>query len=240
MAEEGTVVWNRERRAPRRQSLDVDRIVAASVALADAEGLDALSMRRVAADLGTGTTSLYRHVAGRDELVDLMTDAVQGEAPPVALTGDWRSDLRAVAHRQRAALLCHPWLGPVMATRPALGPNSLRQMDTALGAAGALTDDITLASDVMAVVVDYVVGAVSRELAELQARRRTGITEQEWRASVGPYIRQVVASGEYPRFARRVVEAADHTAEELFAFGLSCVLDGIAARVASSPPTAGP
>ncbi|MFI6446757.1 TetR/AcrR family transcriptional regulator [Kitasatospora sp. NPDC050543] len=225
------LVWTRGPRTPRRQTMNLGRIVEISIAIADAEGLDALSMRRVATDLDSGTTSLYRHVAGRDELLDLMIDAVQGEDAPPPLTGDWRADLGDVARRQRAVLLRHSWLGGVMSTRPALGPNALRQIDHALAAAAALTPDITLASDVIALVTHYVFGTVSRELAEQEVQRRTGQTEDEWRESIGPYIREVVASGTYPQFARRVIEAQDRSFDELFGFGLACVLDGIAGRL---------
>ncbi|WP_405840769.1 TetR/AcrR family transcriptional regulator [Streptomyces platensis] len=233
MADERTgpeLVWSRERRAPRRPAMTIGRIVEVSLALADAEGLEALSMRRVATALGSGTTSLYRYVASRDELLELMIDAVQGEDVPPPLSGDWRADLRASAGRQRAALLRHPWLSGVMSTRPVLGPNMLRQIDTALGAAAALTSDISLASNAVDVVMQYVFGAVSRELAEQEAQRRTGQTEEQWRNSVGAYIQEVIAGGRYPQFARRVLDARDHSFQELFDFGLDCLLDGIAAR----------
>ncbi|MDH6145551.1 MULTISPECIES: TetR/AcrR family transcriptional regulator [Kitasatospora] len=233
MGEERTapeVVWTRARRAPRRQPMTLERIVDAAIGIADTEGLEALSMRRVAAQLDSGTTSLYRNVTSRDELLDLMIDAVQGEEMPLPF-GDWRACLRTVARHQRTILLRHPWLGGVMSTRPAFGPNTLRRTDIALGAAGILTPDITLASDIVVVLTQHVFGAVSRELADREAQRRTGLTETQWRASIGPYIREVVASGEYPHFARRVIEATDHTFDELFEFGLDCLLDGIAGKV---------
>ncbi|MFF8787438.1 TetR/AcrR family transcriptional regulator [Streptomyces sp. NPDC015125] len=224
------LVWSREPRTPRRPAMTIGRIVEVSLALADAEGLDALSMRRVATALGSGTTSLYRHVASRDELLELMIDAAQGEDVPPPLSGDWRADLRAAACRHRAVLLRHPWLSGVMSTRPVLGPNMLRQIDTALGAASALTDDISLASNTVDVVMQYVFGAVSRELAEQEAQRRTGQTDEQWRKSVGTYVHEVIAAGRHPRFARRVLEARDHTFQEIFDFGLDSLLDGIAAR----------
>ncbi|MER0482049.1 TetR/AcrR family transcriptional regulator [Streptomyces sp. Edi2] len=230
------LVWSREPRAPRRPAMTIGRIVEVSLALADAEGLEALSMRRVATALGSGTTSLYRYVTSRDELLELMIDAAQGEDVPPPLSGDWRADLRAAACRHRAVLLRHPWLSGVMSTRPALGPNMLRQLDTALGAASALTDDISLASNAVDVVMQYVFGAVSRELAEQEAQRRTGQTEEQWRSSVGTYVQEIIAAGHHPQFARRVLEARDHTSQELFDFGLDSLLDGIATR-ANGPET---
>ncbi len=224
------LVWTRERPSPRRQAPSVEQIVARAVAIADTEGLAALSMRQVAADLGSGTASLYRYVTSRNELLDLMIDAVRGEEKPPTLSGDWRIDLTSVAHRLRADLLRHPWLSPELTGRPTLGPNALRHADIALGAVTALTPDITLAARIVDTVHAYVLGAVATELAEIQARCRTGLTKEQWQASVGPYIQQVIDTGHYPRLARRVIEADDSTPEQRFEFGLACVLDGIAAR----------
>ncbi|MEV5568526.1 TetR/AcrR family transcriptional regulator C-terminal domain-containing protein [Spirillospora sp. NPDC052269] len=225
------LVWTKERREPRRRAPSVERFVTRAVAIADAEGVDAVSMRRVAKDLGSGTASLYRYIAGRDELLDLMIDAVQGEDVPPEPSGDWRADLGVHARRMRAGLLRHPWLGTELTGRPALGPNSLRWYDAILAAAGTLTPDATLAALAVDTVTAYVLGAVGAENAELQASRRTGMTKDEWRASVGPYIREVVDGGEYPHFARRVVEAGDLPAERSFELGLACVLDGLAVRL---------
>ncbi|MEV4142186.1 TetR/AcrR family transcriptional regulator C-terminal domain-containing protein [Amycolatopsis sp. NPDC049691] len=233
MADEPALVWAKERRSPRRQAPSVEQIVRTAIAIADAEGLPALSMRRVAADLGSGTASLYRYVASRDELLDLMIDEVKG-AEHTELTGDWRADLASVAHQVRATLLRHPWLSGEIPGRPALGTNSLRRHEAALAAAAPLTGDITFAAGVVDVVLAYVFGTVTQELAELQAQRRSGLTKEQWQASVGPYIREVIESGEYPQFARRVIEGEDRTAEEVFAFGLTVVLDGIAARAPRS------
>src|SRR3954463_11563922 len=91
-------VWTRPRPEPRRRAPGVDQFVAAALAVADAEGLAAVSMRRGASDLGSGTASLYRYITNRDELVDLMVDSAHGEEPPPESTEDWRTDLAAVAH----------------------------------------------------------------------------------------------------------------------------------------------
>jgi AcrR family transcriptional regulator len=122
MAEEPALVWAKERRSPRRQAPSVEQIVRTAITIADTEGLPALSMRRVAADLGSGTASLYRYVASRDDLLDLMIDEVKG-AEDTELTGDWRADLASVARPVRATLLRHPWLSGEIPGRPALGTN---------------------------------------------------------------------------------------------------------------------
>jgi hypothetical protein len=171
-----------------------------------------------------------------NELLDLMVDAVQGEAGPPSPSGDWRTDLAGVARHVRAMLLRHPWLGPELTGRPALGANSLRQYDAALTAAAALTPDVSLAANAVDTLLAFVHGAVARELAEQQAQRRSGLTEEQWQASVGPYIRDVIASGAYPQFARRVLDAEDASPAQRFDFGLACVLYGLAARVRRSDP----
>ncbi|MEV6773333.1 TetR/AcrR family transcriptional regulator [Nocardia sp. NPDC051030] len=221
------LVWSKELRTPARQAPSVDRIVRAAIAIADAEGLEAVSMRRVATDLGSGTATLYRYVANRDELVDLMVDTVQGEDELPALSGDWRADLTAVAHRVRTTLLRHHWLAAELSGRPAIGPNSLRRHELAMAAAAPLSTDITLTSNMVGTLMSFVFGAVTQELAEIQVQRRTGLTEDQWRASVSPYIREVIATGAYPHLTRRMIEAEDTAPADLFDFGLSCVLEGV-------------
>jgi AcrR family transcriptional regulator len=208
----------------------VDQYVAAALAVADAEGLAAVSMRRVAGDLGSGTATLYRYITNRDELVDLMVDAVQGEDPLPEPARDWRAGLAAIAHTLRATLLRHPWLAGELAGRPSLGPNSLRRSESALRAAVALTPDITLASQALGAVRAYVLGSVATQQAARRAEQRTGLTEEQWQRSVGPYITEVLAAGEHPMLARRVLEAEEPDPDVEFAFGLDCVLDGLAAR----------
>ncbi|MFE7800521.1 TetR/AcrR family transcriptional regulator [Nocardia sp. NPDC057440] len=230
-AETPAVVWTKERRTPRRSAPGVEQIVRTAVDLADSEGLDAVSMRRIATELESGTASLYRYVASRDDLLDLMIDAVNGEVAPPELAGDWRTDLTAVARHLRATMIRHPWLAAELTGRPTLGANSLRLHDITLAAATTLTPDITVAAAVVDTVDAYVFGAVARHLAEEQAQRRTGHTEDEWRAAVAPYIREVIASNAYPHFARRVADAEDAAPEQRFDFGLDCLLDGIAARI---------
>ena len=220
-------VWMRERPSPRRRAPSVEQIVARAVAIADAEGVAAATMRRVASELRSGTASLYRYVTNRDELLDLMIDAVRGESSPPTPTGSWRVDLAAIAHQLRDTALRHPWLATEVTGRPPLGPNSLRHTDVALEVAFSLTPDASRASSVIEAVRAYVFGSVAAELAELQVQRRTGVTEEQWQASVAPYLNQVIASGTYPSLARAIQEGNEAAPAQRFEFGLRCVLDGI-------------
>ena len=224
------VIWSQERPPRRGSAPDLPEIVAAAVAMADQEGLDAVSLRRVATALRSGTASFYRVLESRDELLDRMVDAVLGRHVPPEASGDWRADLAAVARNRRAMLKAHPWLGTELAGRPAIGPNALIHHERALGAAAAgYKNDPTAATSAVETVLAYVLGAAARELAETQTQRRSGLTEEQWRASVAPYLQQALNSGNYPYLERMLHEATDLEADERFERGLACVLAGLAA-----------
>lgn len=222
----------RDRERGSRPALSEEKIVRTAIRLADTEGIDALSMRRIATEMGSGTTSLYRHITSKDELIELMIDAVYGEMPLPERSGeDWLAELAATARTFRAALLEHPWLAQQASRRPALGPNVIKQSDHALGIVSRATDDATLAGMVVSAVNTFVLGSVASELAELEAQRTTGMTEDEWRDSVGAYVSQVVESGEFPHFNRRILEADDLDPAGRFEFGLTSLLAGIATAI---------
>ncbi|UPT44285.1 helix-turn-helix domain-containing protein, partial [Streptomyces sp. WAC00303] len=132
-----TTVWSRPERGARGPAPERSRsqITAAAVALADAEGLAAVSMRALAQRLGTGPASLYRYVGSRDELLDLMADAVAGELDLSGVTGgDWLDDLVGLALQSRDAHVRHPWLADLNDRRgEVLGPHAIDYLDHALG-----------------------------------------------------------------------------------------------------------
>ncbi len=210
-------------------------VAAVGVRVADAEGIEAVSMRRIAAELGAGTTSLYRYVSKKDDILDLMGDAIMGEEDPPARTGDWRADLREIARRTRAVMLRHPWSAALSAGRPSLGPNGLRWMEASFAALGDLGLD---ADDLLAkvsAVATYVRGTVAGELGEREAARRSGLTIDGWMAEQSPYGKVIRDSGRYPTFTRIMEEARiphlPDRLERLFALGLEQVLDGLAASL---------
>ena len=205
---------------------------AAAIRVADAEGIEAVSLRRVAGEMGTGTTTLYRYIATKDELFDLMIDSAIGEREPPPPTGDWQADLRAIAHEHRAMVLRHPWLAALPATRPALGPNSLAWLD----AAYATVDVLDLAADeVLAQVgtlLTFVRGHVLDELAEQETARRSGVDMPTWLAAQAQYGDLIIGSGNYPHLSRIMIEAdaphADDRYERAFRRGLDHILTGLA------------
>lgn len=161
-----------------------------------------------------------------------MIDTVLGRHVPPHASGDWRADLGAMARNRRAMLKAHPWLGPELAGRPAIGPNALLHYERALAAADGYTHDPTAASSAVETVLAYVLGAAARELAETRVQRRSGLTDEQWRAYVAPYLQQVLNGGAHPHLQRMVHEATDLDADERFERGLACVLAGLAASAA--------
>jgi AcrR family transcriptional regulator len=227
-------IWIRPERAARgpRPAHSRAEIAAAGIQVADSDGIEAVSLRRVAATLGTGTTTLYRYIASKDELFDLMIDSAMGEREPPAPTGDWRADLRAIAHENRAMVLRHPWLATLPATRTALGPNSLAWLEATYATVGALdlTPDEAMAH--VSTLLTFVRGHVIDELAEQEAARRSGMDMTAWLAAQAPYGETIIGSGRYPHLARIMVEAetphADDRYERAFRQGLNHILTGLA------------
>jgi len=227
------VIWARPERGTRgpKPAHSRDDVAAAGIRVADAEGLDAVTMRRVAAELGTGTSSLYRYIRRKQDLLDLMADAVLGEDDPPPLAGDWRADLATLAHHMRDRLLRHPWLATMSALRPSLGPNGLRWLEFTLATVdgrGLTPDDMIIATGT---VTTFVLGSVVTELAE----RRTGSSLAQWRAAQGSYGDSIISGGQYPVLTRIMIEAGlphlDNPPGTGFAEGLSRILDGLAPRL---------
>jgi AcrR family transcriptional regulator len=229
------------RRGP-KAGLDVDRIVAAAVALADAEGLAALSMRRVAAELGVATMTLYTHVPGKGELVDLMLDAVLGELYPdeaATTSGHWRDRLTAVARANWDLFVRHPWALHVATGRPPLGPNLMAKYERELRAVDGLGLS-ELQMDLLVTVVNgFVRGTVGGVQEKAEAERATGITDDQWWAATEPYLSAVFDAERFPTAARVGPVAgaelqAAYDPRRTFDFGLQVLLAGVA-RLVSDP-----
>ena len=194
----------KEPRLPR--GLSRDDIVATAIAVADAEGTAAVSMRRIARDLRVGAMSLYWYVGSKDELHQLMLEVVHGEIEAAEPSGDWRADLAAYAHDYRAALRRHPWAIDFLGVGPPSGPNDARNADRLIGAldgpcfGGPGLDgtglDLTTAMWALLTVGTYVMGAALREIQEIRWHRaadeaRAGMTEEEAAAARGEFERAI-------------------------------------------------
>ncbi|WP_142027415.1 TetR/AcrR family transcriptional regulator [Blastococcus colisei] len=221
-------------RPGRKSALDVDRIVAAAVRLADADGLAELSMRRVAAELHVAAMTLYTHVPGKGELVDLMLDAVLGELYPdeeVVASGAWRKRLRTLARANWDFFLRHPWAVHVSTGRPPLGPGLVRKYELELRAVDGLGLSDVQMDSLVTLVNGFVRGTVGGVREKADAERVTGIGEDQWWAATEPYVAQVFDPERYPTAARvglvAGAERGAHDPDRSFEFGLERLLDGI-------------
>ena len=231
-----TPIWLRlEDAAPpgRRAVGSLADLAAAAMRIADADGLDAVSMRRLATELGVGTMTLYHYVTGKDDLLDLMLDAATAErlVPAEELTGRWRPDLETISRRSRDAFRRHEWLLTLVGERQQSGPNAMRVVEQALVVlASAGADEATRVS-MLAAAEDYVVGFVARELAGEQVMRRRGISWEQWQEAMGPYVEGMLATGEFPQLTRYAESAPDTGPDERFEQGLAWLLDGMTAAL---------
>ncbi|MCK2217894.1 TetR/AcrR family transcriptional regulator C-terminal domain-containing protein [Actinomadura sp. ATCC 31491] len=232
----GTVVAGRDERPP-GADLTRQRIVQTAIRIADGEGLAAVSMRRIATELGSTTSamSLYRHVDGKEDLVHLMTDAVYGEDPPAAtVPRGWRPRLELALRQVWGIHRRHPWLAQAVSlTRPQFVPNGMAHTDRVLQALDGLGLDARTMLHAVVSLMNFVHGtAVSLE-AELQARTETGITEDEWMRARQAELGALLAAGAFPALAKVLGQPdIDLDLDSVFEFGLRNHLDGIAVLVA--------
>ncbi|MEV2255496.1 TetR/AcrR family transcriptional regulator [Streptomyces sp. NPDC050147] len=227
-------VWDRPEPSASPVSLDRKRIVAAAVEVADEGGLEAVSLRKVAARLDVGPMRLYRFITTKEELFDLMVDEVYAEILPEEQPGDWREALGVLAHRTRRAAVRHEWLADLLGGRPALGPNGLAVAESTLSALDGLADIDTVMRAVETVSA-YFTGAIRREITNLRAERATGLSRHDWQRARGPHLTRELATGRFPALTKAVYDGTDVDAETSFATGLEWVLDAVAGKLARPP-----
>ncbi|WP_044966599.1 TetR/AcrR family transcriptional regulator [Sorangium cellulosum] len=231
-----SLIWERPEPAlrPAPGPLSRDRIVRAAIALADAEGLAAVSLRKIGASLDAGPMRLYGYLDTKEELLELMVDAVYGEmASAGPIPGGWREALRTIAHRTRRAAREHGWFIDLLGGRPHLGPNALAHLEASLAALSGAPgfEDIDAVMMAVGTVNAYVLGAIRAEANELRAEVASGMDQTEWQRASEAYIRRMIATGRFPTLAKVVKDATHPPADAAFDRGLDCVLDGIAARL---------
>lgn len=208
-------------------------ILRTAIAIADVEGLDAVSMRRLASELGAGPMSLYRHVANKDELVALMADEVFGEVGPLEPgTDGWRAQLERNAREQWRLCRRHLWLTRAVSfTRPSLAPNMMAHTEAVLRA----LDGLGLPAATRfheALTLHALVHSVALSLAdEAEAEQDTGVTLAGWRRAERSRTEEILGGGRFPLLAG-VPELAPADLEDLFEYGLARHLDGLAVLVA--------
>lgn len=225
-----------------KPKLSLDQIVQAGIALADSAGLEALSMRRLAQELGVGTMSLYRYVPSKTELLSLMLDAVMGpdHHQKASSRAGWRRFLEATAWGDRKLYLAHPWALQANWTRPVIGPNSMAEMELILTEIRHLPLTDQQKMNVVTALDSYVMGAVRQELLWQSAAAESGMSDHEfWRHQV-PTMEQAMTSGRFPTMAELSEDTFDGGWEDSFAAGLELLLDGLESRISQLPSEAGP
>ncbi|MER5772127.1 TetR/AcrR family transcriptional regulator [Streptomyces sp. NPDC001985] len=229
-------VWTRPRR-PQREQLTREHIVAAAIELLDLEGIEALTMRGLGGRLNTAATSLYRHVANRDELIQLAVDEVYGELDPPAATdrARWRESVTRIAAELRAMTLRHPWMAPELGQVGLIhiGPNALRMSSGMLAHFEAAGFPPQERDQAVGTLTAYVIGIATSEAAYLSLIARSGRTEREWVEGLRPALD--AASRQDPGLregasARRDADPRQ-IRDDAFSYGLDRVLDGLEARL---------
>ncbi|MEU8106696.1 TetR/AcrR family transcriptional regulator [Nonomuraea muscovyensis] len=233
------LLWRRRAGEEPRAGLSLDRIVRAAVELADAEGLAGLSMRKVADRLGFTTMSLYRHVPGRDQLVDLMRDAVLGEpaagppvTPPVTpggpgeepVEGGWRERLEACARQGWELRRRHPWLAEVRGSRHVPGPNGVAHYERMLGAVSGTGLAPAEVVAVVGLVARFVDSEASLLVEAARTERSSGVSEEEWWGSREALFDRL---HEFPTITGLWQAGGYDRPEDPFEFGLARLLDGV-------------
>jgi AcrR family transcriptional regulator len=223
------------KRSPRRAE-----IVAAAVRIADAEGVDAVSMRRLAEELGVATMTPYTHVAGKDELLDLMRDEVaKAMLIPEPLPDDWREALRAIAHATKDAFEAHPWVLDARPRYPRARINHLRHIEQSVGVVLRIGADRKLGRAILMSVDDYVTGYCLRARSRQQMLASLSAEEEDELRSfrrVDPEVTAALEAGELP-LIKKVMSRADRDKpfgvppDSGFEPGLEWLLDGIEGSV---------
>ncbi|MBS1887345.1 MAG: TetR/AcrR family transcriptional regulator C-terminal domain-containing protein [Actinobacteria bacterium] len=231
-------VWTRDdEEAAGPQPLSREAIVAAAIEIADADGLTAVSIRRLATRLGARPMSLYSHIGRKGDLIDLMVDEVMAGAiiPGGPPTDDWREALRQIAQRTRESTRAHPWMIAAAFARPFLGPNSLRHIDQSLAAVSSLPLTPERKRAVLLAVDTYTLGFVRWEVMSTKKGDGTCIGNVDGgpnAAEIDAYIAAQAASGEYPHLAEFVGQDMSLGVKaEKFEVGLEWLLAGIEAEV---------
>jgi AcrR family transcriptional regulator len=232
------LLWRDPAAVPKRgprQGLSIDMVVEAATNIADAEGLEGVTMRRVARMLGVAPMTLYTYVPGKAELLDLMLDAAYARMSRKDTTGrPWRERLRAIAAENRELFHAHPWAATVSTSRPPLGPGQMAKYEHELSALDGLGLDDVEIDDSLTYLLAFVRSSASAA-AEVRAAREE-MDDQRWWEANAPLLARVFDERAYPTAARvgSAAGAAHNAAYEpdhAYDFGLGRVLDGLAVLI---------
>ena len=227
------------------RDLSRQRIVRVAIEVADAEGLEALSMRGIAARVGAATMSTYRHITSKDDLVMLMADAAFGELPPATHDdgAGWRERVAGAVRTLWTLHRRHPWLAHLSPlTRPLPLPHLLAHGEQILAAFADTDLDPHTTLDLQVLLYSYVQGLAINIEREAHAVATTGVSDDEWMRQQGPAMGAIAATGLYPSFARLMDTFAargyDLDLDRIFELGLGLMLDGLTPIIETAGRTA--
>ncbi|MYV97124.1 TetR/AcrR family transcriptional regulator C-terminal domain-containing protein [Streptomyces sp. SID3343] len=222
-------------KSPRTDAeLTRQRIVEAAIAIADADGLGAVSMRRIAAELGVAAMTLYRHIPGKDDLVAAMADTVFGERPlPTAGPIGWRARLETSCRLQWEMYRRHPWLAHTMSmTRPLPTVRGMMHVEWSMAEFEDLTPDVMI--HIAVTMLNYVRGTAINLALEDEAERATGVSSEEWLQAQDATMELILRTNDFPMYAAALTSPdLLLDLDSLFTFGLDRILDGIGTLVAN-------
>jgi AcrR family transcriptional regulator len=211
---------------------DAERIVAAAITVADAEGLAALSMRRVATELGAAPMSLYRHVTDKDDLVLQMMNTVFARGRLPDPPEGWRPQLDLAARTLWAMFREHPWLASALSlTRPQALPAALPYTEWVLTALDGRGLDLDTMFTTYLSLINYVRGIAVNLESEAEAEAVTGLNSEEWLETQESQLDSILPPGQFPMFERLISEEYDFSLDRIFEFGLQRLLDGLATLI---------
>jgi AcrR family transcriptional regulator len=237
-----TLLWELDGKAEpphrRNTALGRDQIIRAAIAIADAEGLEAVTMRRVAQRLNTGAMSLYRHVPDKEALVSMMIETILGDAmagQPLPRTEDWRYALREMARATWRLSRQHRWYPEASIAQPPLSPNGVAGLEHALAVFDPYGVDIMTRMQYVGAVHHLALHAALNRFIEEEAQRRLGVTEEEAYRRAAPVMSKIMATGQYPHVAEFVTAIQHVTGDEesWILASVDLILDGIESRLAA-------
>lgn len=234
-------IWARPQPAGRKPRFTREQIAEAALRIADTEDFDAVTMKRIAAELGAATMTLYYYVRNKADIVTLMHDAILADVlvPAAELRTGWRAATATIARRTRAVLLAHPW-SPAALTDAAFGPNALRHMEQNLAALADTHLTRQEKFDLIATLDAYVLGAALQAI-ETRSRVEIARTDPDTATAAIDYGMRLLSNGEFPHLNAINEQppdanpawppTTDDTLADQFERGLAALLDGLTSRL---------
>lgn len=234
-----------ERRRGPRRGLSIDAVVRVATDIADAEGLDAVTMRRVAQELGVVPMTLYTYVPGKAELLDLMLDAAYAGMVHTDTTGQpWRRRVTALAEENTALFDLHPWAATISTSRPPLGPGQMMKYEHELSAFDGLGLDDVEMDDCLTYLLGFVQACARAASDAHTAHHDSAMNDQQWWEANAPLLARVFDEKAYPTAARvgaaaGAAHGSAYDPDHAYAFGLRRILDGFAGLIDDQPDNGG-